>query len=85
MAHSGADAGDFVGGNADADAGAADENAARSFSALERQAQQLRVIRIVVLRVRLVSAEIDHLVAGLSEISADLLLERKAGVVGTDK
>ena len=58
MAHAGADAGNFVGGDADADAGAADEDAALGVAVLDGEADFFGKVGIVS-RARFVSSEIE--------------------------
>jgi hypothetical protein len=51
---------------------------------LQGESHLLSKVGIVVERVNLVSAQVNDLVAGLLQISADLFLEGKPGVVGCD-
>src|SRR5579859_5063376 len=84
VAHAGADAGDLVGGDADTYAGAADENAARGVARLDGETYALGEVGIVVFGLDFECAEIEDLMAALSEIGAYFFLEGKAGVVGGD-
>jgi hypothetical protein len=84
MAHAGADAGDFVGGNANADAGPTNEYAARSLAATDGQADALGVVRVVVERFYFIGAQVGDIMAGRQEVSTDFFFERKSGVIGCD-
>ena len=62
VAHGGPHAADLVRGHARADAGAADEDPAIDLAVADRVPEPLREVRVVVVRVRAVAAEVDELV-----------------------
>ena len=75
MTHAGADPRNLIGRDADSHARSTDQNAARRFTPLDRLADPLRVIGIVVLRFNFPGAQIDNFVSALGQMSADFLLE----------
>src|SRR5580700_1448319 len=83
VAHAGADAGHFVGGNANADAAAADEDAAFGASQLESAADSLGEISIVG-GLGVERAKIDDVVTEPLQIATDFLLEGITCVICSD-
>ena len=83
-AQGGADALDLVGGDGDADARAADEDAALAFPARDRARDGLTVDGVVAALIT-VSAEVLVGKAQLVEMAHDLLLEGIAAVVTSDR
>ena len=83
-AQGGADALDLVGGDGDADARAADEDAALAFTARDRAGHSLAVDGVVAALLA-VGAEVLVGKAQLVEMAHDLLLEGIAAVVTSDR
>jgi len=83
MRESGADAGDFIGGYGDADAGAADGDAEVGLFGRDAITDGLSVIRIIH-GVFGGGAAVVHGVSRGFEIFADDFFDGKAGVVGAD-
>ena len=83
MAQGGADAGDFVGGDAHADAAAADENAVVGFVPGDGQSGGDGEIGIVA-AFGLISAEIHHLMAFAGEDALDQLFGFVAPVIAAN-
>ena len=84
VADGGADAADLVGGDARAHAGAADQHAPLDLTVAHRVAEPLGEVRVVVVRVRAVAAEVLHVMtqAGRLEPAQQRVLERRTGVIG---
>ena len=76
------DAADLVGRDAGPDPGAADEDPAVGLAVADRERQAAGEVRVVVVRVGAVAAEVDQLVAGVGEPGEQLVLELGAAVVG---
>jgi hypothetical protein len=83
VTHAGAQAGNLVGGDADADARAADEDGLLGHAGTHRVADRLGGVGIVG-RLGRVDAEVDNFVALEGEMGSNFLLEEEAGVVGGD-
>src|SRR6185312_5548118 len=75
--------GDFVGGNRGPNPAAADEHRAANLPAQNAFAHSFGVIRIIDW-IGVVCAQIDDLMPALAQVSYQLLLQRKAGVIGTN-
>src|SRR5580704_2004960 len=82
VTHTGADSRHLVGRHVHAHATAADQDAALGTLGHQYAPDSLGKIGIVG-RLGIVSANIDHLVTQAFQITADLLLERKTGVIGS--
>src|SRR5256714_7060614 len=78
-----ANAADLAGRDRGADAGAADQDAAVREPATDGLTQSLREVRVVVMRIGSVAAEVDELVvgAGLTDPPNQVVLQRCAGMV----
>ena len=83
VAHAGADAGNLVGGNADADTRTADEDAAGGYPVIDGVAYGLGSVGVVGGGGGM-DAEVDDLMALGGEVGADIFFEEEAGVVGAD-
>src|SRR6185312_15820401 len=70
--------------DADPHARPANQYAPRRLTPLDGFADFLRIVRIIVLRLHFESAQVDHLMPGLAQVRANLLLQRKPGVIGSD-
>src|SRR6185437_16214523 len=83
VAHGRAHATDLGGGHARPHAGAADEDAALHVAVTDRLADPLREVRIVVVRIAAITAEIDELVIRAQRRHApeQLVLQRRARVI----
>ena len=84
VAEAGADAGYFVGGDAGADAAAADDDAAFGVPGGDGAGHGGGEVGVVVLRVEGVGAEVVDLMAGGGEPGFEGFFEGKAGVVGAE-
>jgi hypothetical protein len=81
VAHPGANPRYLVGRHAHSNSRAANQNPARRLALLQRQTHLLGKVGIVVGVVAAISSQVHHLVAGLGEIGADFLLQRKSRMV----
>src|SRR4051794_31896780 len=81
VAYRRADPGDLAGGDARADTGAADEDAALGIAAQDRLADLPRLVRVVDPRRVGVGAEVDGVAAGVGERREHLLAQVDAAVV----
>jgi len=84
VANAGANAGNFVGGDADSDAGAADEDAAGRGAGYDRLAYFLGKIGVIVEWLVRVRPDIDQFVAGSGEMVAHLIFEGETGVIASN-
>src|SRR5437016_4519297 len=83
MAGRGPGAADLVRGDAHADAGAADQDAALRPAVADLAGHFERVVRVID-AARVVRPDVDHFVAALSEQRDDALLDRNAAMVAPD-
>ena len=83
VGESGADAGDFVGGNGGADAAAADEDAALGFTAEHFGGKGLGEVGVVD-GVSGIRSGVDWLITFGAEVFDEVLLESETGVVGSN-
>ena len=85
VAHGGTDSLQLVGSHAGADAAAAYDNSPLHLTFANLLSDRDRVVRIVVVRIELVSAHVDQIVAGRDQSLDERFLEDVAGVVGPDR
>ena len=84
VAEAGAGSADFVGGDAGADAAAADNDAALGLAGGDSSGDGERKVRVVVKRIVLMRAEVGHFVSVGREQFTDFLLQFKPAVVCAD-
>jgi hypothetical protein len=74
----------FVGGNARTHTATADGHTAVRLAARNRTGQGHNKVRIVIVRLRLGVAKVDHFIASLPQLPGQILLQPKTSMIGTD-